>query len=87
MQVDELPTCGRSRLFTWMVRVCCNQAIDAIRNPSLDLPSVPQAPAQRSFNPKHIGERELLLHLKPVSARSSTCSISAAAPRRKPLSN
>lgn len=64
----------RGRLFTWMVRVCCNQAIDALRNPrhrfhsrnpSLDLPSVQQAPAQPSFNPEHIGVRELLLHLKP----------------------
>jgi RNA polymerase sigma factor (sigma-70 family) len=65
---------SRGRLFTWMVRVCCNQAIDAVRSPrhrfnsaaqSLDVTGVQRAPAATSFNPEHIGLRELLLHLKP----------------------
>ena len=64
----------KGRLFTWMVRVCCNQAIDAVRNPrhrfhsrnpSLDISCVQQAPALVSFNPEHIGVRELMLYLKP----------------------
>lgn len=65
---------SRGRLFTWMVRVCCNQAIDAVRSPrhrfnsaaqSLDITGVQRAQAATSFNPEHIGLRELLLHLKP----------------------
>ncbi len=65
---------SRGRLFTWMVRVCCNQAIDAVRSPrhrfnsaaqSLDGAGVQRAQAATSFNPEHIGLRELLLHLKP----------------------
>ena len=64
----------RGRLFTWMVRVCCNRAIDALRNPrhrfhqdarSLEISGVQQAPAPPSFNPEHIGLRELTLKLKP----------------------
>lgn len=64
----------RGRLFTWMVRVCCNQAIDALRSPrhkfhkgtqSLELGSVQLAPAAITFNPEHIGLRELTLQLKP----------------------
>ncbi len=64
----------RGRLFTWMVRVCCNQAVDALRSPthrfnrgtkSLETGSVQQAPAPATFNPEHIGLRELTLQLKP----------------------
>lgn len=65
---------ARGRLFTWMVRVCCNQAIDALRNPRhrfnsstqpLEDGEVRLASAASTFNPEHIGLRELLLHLKP----------------------
>ena len=64
----------RGRLFTWMVRVCCNQAIDAMRSPrhrfhnqarSLEVAGAQRAPAPPSFNPEHIGVRELILKLKP----------------------
>ena len=65
---------ARGRLFTWMVRVCCNQAIDAIRSPrhrfnsgtkSLEVGGAQRAQAPSSFNPEHIGLRELTLKLKP----------------------
>ncbi|WP_210513977.1 RNA polymerase sigma factor [Hymenobacter terricola] len=65
---------GRGRLFTWMVRVCCNQAIDALRSPrlrfhnstkSLEVSGAQLASAPSSFNPEHIGLRELTLKLKP----------------------
>jgi len=64
----------KGRLFTWMVRVCCNQAIDALRSPHhrfhqrsqpLENPAVCQTPAPASFNPEHIGVRELTQRLKP----------------------
>ena len=64
----------RGRLFTWMVRVCCNQAIDALRSPrqrfhsaakSLEASGVERARAPSTFNPEHIGLRELTLRLKP----------------------
>ena len=64
----------KGRLFTWMVRVCCNQAIDALRSPrhrfhkgtqSLEAAAVQQTPAPVSFNPEHIGVRELTQRLKP----------------------
>ena len=64
----------RGRLFTWMVRVCCNQAIDAMRSPrhrfnsgtkSLEVSGAQRAQAPSSFNPEHIGLRELTLRLKP----------------------
>jgi RNA polymerase sigma-70 factor (ECF subfamily) len=64
----------RGRLFTWMVRVCCNQAIDAMRSPrhrfhsrnqSLEAETGFREPASPSFNPEHIGLRELTLRLKP----------------------
>lgn len=64
----------RGRLFTWMVRVCCNRAIDAMRNPrhrfhsdarSLEISGAQRASAPSSFNPEHIGLRELTLKLKP----------------------
>ncbi|MBJ6108455.1 sigma-70 family RNA polymerase sigma factor [Hymenobacter sp. BT523] len=65
---------GRGRLFTWMVRVCCNQAIDALRSPrhrfhsgnrSLEVGGAQQALAPATFNPEHIGLREFVLRLKP----------------------
>ena len=64
----------KGRLFTWMGRVCCNQAIDAMRSPHhrfhqrsqpLEGPAVCQTPAPASFNPEHIGLRELTQQLKP----------------------
>ena len=64
----------RGRLCTWMVRVCCNQAVDALRNPrhrfhrgnrSLDVAGAQRAPAPAGFNPEDIGVRELTLRLKP----------------------
>ena len=65
---------SRGRLFTWMVRVCCNHAIDAMRSPrhrfhtgnkSLEADSAQRTAAPTSFNPEHIGLRELTLRLKP----------------------
>ena len=65
---------SRGRLFTWMVRVCCNHAVDVLRSPrhrfhsgtrSLDTDSARRAPAPADFNPEHIGLRELTLRLKP----------------------
>ena len=64
----------RGRLFTWMVRVCCNQAIDALRSPrhrfhsgnkSLEVGGAQRAVAAITFNPDHIGLHELTLQLKP----------------------
>ncbi|HEX8327113.1 MAG TPA: sigma-70 family RNA polymerase sigma factor [Hymenobacter sp.] len=64
----------RGGLFTWMVRVCCNRAIDVLRSPRhrfhrhnkpLDSPGVSQAPASVTFNPEHIGLRELTRMLQP----------------------
>ncbi|MBF9223305.1 sigma-70 family RNA polymerase sigma factor [Hymenobacter sp. BT662] len=64
----------RGRLFTWMVRVCCNQAIDALRsprhrfhrgNPSLEAAGAHYSPAPTAFYPEHIGVRELIVQLKP----------------------
>ncbi|MCC2548499.1 sigma-70 family RNA polymerase sigma factor [Hymenobacter sp. BT175] len=63
----------KGRLFTWMVRVCCNQAVDAMRSPryrfhkgnkSLEVAGAQRAPAPPSFRPEHIGLRELTLQLK-----------------------
>ena len=65
---------SRGRLFTWMVRVCCNQAVDALRSPrhrfhraarSLEASVVRLTRAPLTFNPEHIGVRELTLQLKP----------------------
>jgi len=64
----------RGRLFTWMARVCCNLAIDALRSPrhrfhtaarSLEVGGAQRASAPLSFNPEHIGVRELIFKLKP----------------------
>ena len=64
----------RGRLFTWMARVCSNHAVDVLRSPRqrfhrrnvpLEGPKVSQAPAPASFNPEHIGLRELTHQLKP----------------------
>ncbi|GAB3296008.1 RNA polymerase sigma factor [Hymenobacter humi] len=65
---------ARGRLSTWMMRVCCNHAIDALRSPafrfynankSLDGSSAQRAQAPATFNPDHIGLRELTSELKP----------------------
>ena len=65
---------GRGRLFTWMARVCCNHAIDAVRNPryrfhhgnpSLEAVGAHWTPAPATFNPEHIGVRDLARRLKP----------------------
>ncbi|MCC3155568.1 RNA polymerase sigma factor [Hymenobacter sp. BT770] len=65
----------RGRFFTWMVRVCCNHAIDLLRSPrqrfhqgtkSLEVGAAQQAPAPVGFHPEHIGVRELTLGLKPT---------------------
>jgi RNA polymerase sigma factor (sigma-70 family) len=65
---------SRGRFFTWMARVCSNQAIDSLRNPhyrfncrnhSLENSGAQQVLAPTAFNPDHIGMRELLLKLKP----------------------
>ncbi len=64
----------KGRLFTWMVRVCCNHAIDAMRSPrfrfhngtkSLENGDAQRAVAPSSFNPEDIGVRELTWQLKP----------------------
>lgn len=64
----------RGRLFTWMVRLCCNHAIDALRSPryrfhhgnkSLEVAAAQQTEAPVSFRPEHIGLRELTRQLKP----------------------
>lgn len=64
----------RGRLFTWMVRVCCNQAIDALRSPrhsfhsrntSLEAAGAQYVPAAVAFHPEHIGLHELVAQLKP----------------------
>jgi RNA polymerase sigma-70 factor (ECF subfamily) len=65
---------GRGRLYTWMVRLCSNHAVDALRNPrqrmyygsqSLDNTEAQWRPASVTFHPEHIGLRELTLQLKP----------------------
>lgn len=57
-----------------MARICTNQAIDALRcprhrfhqkNQSLDVGSAQQALAASTFEPEHIGVRDLTLSLKP----------------------
>ena len=62
----------RGRLFTWMARLCTNHAIDALcsprqqfhrRNTTLENGLAYGQPA--TFNPEHIGVRELALRLKP----------------------
>lgn len=65
---------GRGRLFVWMVRVCCNHAVDTLRDPRhqhrrrqrpLEVAGAQQAPAATTFNPDDIGVRELTRGLKP----------------------
>ncbi len=64
----------RGRLFTWMARLCTNHAIDALRSPrqqfhrrntTLENSSAYGRAAPATFNPEHIGVRELALRLKP----------------------
>ncbi|MGY3089918.1 RNA polymerase sigma factor (sigma-70 family) [Hymenobacter sp. UYAg731] len=65
---------SRGRLYTWLARLCCNCAIDALRSAryrfhhgtqSLDAEGAQQVPAGLTFRPEHIGVRELTLQLKP----------------------
>ncbi len=65
----------RGRLFTWMARICTNLAIDFLRSPryffdrnsqSLEVSFADQMASTATFNPEHIGLRELVLHLKPA---------------------
>lgn len=64
----------RGRLYTWMARVCANHAIDLLRSRgyrahqgyrSLDVSAAQQAPAAATFNPDHLGLRELTGRLAP----------------------
>ena len=65
---------SRGRLYTWLARLCCNCAIDALRSAryrfhqgtqSLDAEGMRQVPAALTFRPEYIGVRELTLQLKP----------------------
>ena len=65
---------GRGRLFTWLARVCSNHAVDVMRSPryrfhrqnrSLEVVDAAQVSAPASFQPEHIGVRELAGQLKP----------------------
>lgn len=58
----------RGRRYTWLARLCCNHAIDVVRSPrhqfhhgnrSLEGSAAQWAPATATFNPEHIGVREL----------------------------
>ena len=64
----------RGRLFTWLARVCSNHAVDELRSPryrfhrqnqSLERAGAVWVPAPASFQPEHIGVRELAGQLKP----------------------
>lgn len=64
----------RGRLFTWLARVCSNHAVDVLRsrrhqfyyrNQSLEAASAERFSAPISFQPEHIGVRELTEQLKP----------------------
>ena len=65
---------GRGRLFPWLARACSNHAVDVLRSPrhrfhcqnkSLDGAGAARVPAPTSFQPEHIGVRELAGQLKP----------------------
>jgi RNA polymerase sigma-70 factor (ECF subfamily) len=64
----------RGRLFTWMQRICCYHAIDVLRSAthhlhtrgqSLDTDAARYLPAPTTFQPEHIGVRELTQRLSP----------------------
>jgi RNA polymerase sigma-70 factor (ECF subfamily) len=66
---------ARGRLFTWLARVCSNQAIDALRSGHARLQQrtrrLEDSPAAYAadpagFNPDHLGVRALLAHLVPA---------------------
>ncbi|MGY2134965.1 RNA polymerase sigma factor [Hymenobacter sp. HD11105] len=66
---------ARGRLFTWMQRICCYHAIDVLRSArhhlhsrsqSLDTDVARYLPAPCTFQPEHIGVRELTQRLKPA---------------------
>ena len=82
----------RGRLFTWMVRVCCNQAIDAMRSPRNRFHNSTQVAgsergAQRAHAPillqprAHWPTRAHPASSSPSSAKLLTCFTLAAAPR------
>ncbi|GAB3811007.1 RNA polymerase sigma factor [Pontibacter rugosus] len=64
---------GKGRLFTWMINVCRNLAIDKIRSKqhrvSLNTREIPASPradmGTESFKPEHIGLREITEKLNP----------------------
>lgn len=65
---------SKGRLFTWVLNVCRNLAIDKIRSRQyrvsshsqpLDESPAERQPAQDSFRPEHIGLRELTHQLNP----------------------
>ncbi|MET4076568.1 sigma-70 family RNA polymerase sigma factor [Hymenobacter sp. UYCo722] len=64
----------RGRLFTWLARVCSNHAVDMLRSPryrfhsqtrSLEGADAAWVAAPVSFQPEHIGVRDLTRQLKP----------------------
>jgi RNA polymerase sigma factor (sigma-70 family) len=68
----------RGRLFTWALNVCRNVAIDhirtkrhqaAMRTEGLEKSAVQQQAAAASFQPDHIGLRELVARLAPGDQR------------------
>ncbi|MGY2134496.1 RNA polymerase sigma factor [Hymenobacter sp. HD11105] len=66
---------ARGRLFTWMQRICCYHAIDVLRSArhhlhtrgqSLDTDAARYLPAPCTFQPEHIGVRDLTQRLAPA---------------------
>ncbi|WP_239021037.1 RNA polymerase sigma factor [Pontibacter arcticus] len=64
---------SKGRLFTWMINICRNQAIDKIRSKqhrvSLKTQEIPDSPRMEfgssGFKPDHIGIREITEQLSP----------------------
>lgn len=64
---------SKGRLFTWMINICRNQAIDKIRSKqhrvsqrTKDIPTSPRASfGSDSFKPEHIGVRDITEKLQP----------------------
>ncbi|WP_233555664.1 RNA polymerase sigma factor [Pontibacter oryzae] len=64
---------GKGRLFTWMINICRNLAIDKIRSKqhrvslqTRDIPASPRADmGSDNFKPEHIGLREITEKLNP----------------------
>ena len=65
---------SKGRLFTWMINICRNLAIDKIRSKqhrvsqkTMDIPDAPRAAyGSDEFKPEHIGLREITEKLNPV---------------------